>query len=759
MATKLFYTHGEFCASHPWELIVGVLTLMTSMLTLEQHYPRHDEIGFLETERNGADAIVMTLIRCATLLHGYFQLRQLCKVEHHISAIVSLFTIFSFIFTWMITIHFPIEAVDLQDALLIFLFLMDTTRARKLAQFVFNNGSREEVASSIATGVSLLGPSMLLDTIIELLIIGVGGLSGLTKLEPLLYSASLAIAVNYVILMTLFPACLSLILGLSYLTKTVRITVGLELEKFNPVVQRVKLIMCGGLLLVHFNNWNSLKEYLVVKMNCGGLLNTVHGWLLWRTDYLLILIFLLVLLAQFVLFERDQLLTFIMCDRNISESKEVQQSTLKECLRIYISENSATNLTDKEVINLVENKHVQLYQIEKAVGDAERGVKIRRQILGEQKNLSTALQKIPYENYNYQDVLGTCCENVIGYIPVPVGIVGPLRLDGCLIHVPMATTEGCLVASTNRGTRAILETGVTSRVVSDGMTRGPVVRFPSIVEANDCKMWLEKTENFATIKASFDSSSRFARLTKVYGRMAGRYLFIRFVATTGDAMGMNMLSKGTELSLNCLRTYFPSMEIVSLSGNFCTDKKPSAVNWIEGRGKSVVCEAIVPAHTVTTVLKTSASAMVDVNISKNLIGSSIAGSIGGFNSHASNIVTAIFIATGQDPAQNVTSSNCITLMEPWGDDSHDLYISCTMPSIEIGTVGGGTILAAQAACLDLLGVKGSHPENPGKNADKLARIVCASVLAGELSVMAALTAGHIVTSHLKYNRSSTTLNN
>lgn len=110
---------------------------------------------------------------------------------------------------------------------------------------------------------------------------------------------------------------------------------------------------------------------------------------------------------------------------------------------------------------------------------------------------------------------------------------------------------------------------------------------------------------------------------------------------------------------------------------------------IEGRGKSVVCEAVVPARVVTSILKTSAQALVDVNQCKNMVGSAVAGSIGGFNAHAANIVTALYIATGQDPAQNITSSNCITLMELWGDQGDDLYISCTMPSIEIGTVGGG----------------------------------------------------------------------
>ncbi|XP_050400977.1 3-hydroxy-3-methylglutaryl-coenzyme A reductase [Patella vulgata] len=132
----------------------------------------------------------------------------------------------------------------------------------------------------------------------------------------------------------------------------------------------------------------------------------------------------------------------------------------------------------------------------------------------------------------------------------------------------------------------------------------------------------------------------------------------------------------------------------------------------------------------------------------------MAGSIGGFNAHAANIVTAIYIATGQDPAQNVASSNCMTLMEATGDNNENLHITCTMPSIELGTVGGGTVLPPQAACLQMLGVKGASLERPGDNARLLAEIVCSTVMAGELSLMSALAAGHLVKSHLKHNRSS-----
>ncbi|KAJ0067713.1 hypothetical protein NL108_010013, partial [Boleophthalmus pectinirostris] len=357
-------------------------------------------------------------------------------------------------------------------------------------------------------------------------------------------------------------------------------------------------------------------------------------------------------------------------------------------------------LSDAEVMLLVSSKHIPAYKLESALERPERGVSIRRQMISSKLASPTALSSLPYTHYDYSKVMGNCCENVIGYMPVPVGVAGPLHLDGKQYQVPLATTEGCLVASTNRGCRAIaLSGGARSCILGDSMTRGPLVRLPSACQAAEVKAWLESTDGFQVVKEAFDSSSRFARLQKLLVALAGRNLYIRFHSQTGDAMGMNMISKGTEQALSCLQQHFPDLQVVALSGNFCTDKKPAAVNWIEGRGKSAVCEATIPAHVVREVLKTSTQALVEVNINKNLVGSAMAGSIGGFNAHAANLVAAIYIACGQDPAQSVGSSNCITLMEASGPSGDDLYISCTMPSIELGTVGGGTNLPPQQACL------------------------------------------------------------
>lgn len=210
-----------------------------------------------------------------------------------------------------------------------------------------------------------------------------------------------------------------------------------------------------------------------------------------------------------------------------------------------------------------------------------------------------------------------------------------------------------------------------------------------------------------------------------------------------------VISKGSLAVIERLKDHFPNLSLIALSGNMCTDKKAAAVNWIEGRGKSVVIEATIPKEVVRSTLKTSVPAIVDANLNKNLIGSAMASVVGGFNAHAANNVTAVFLATGQDPAQNVESSNCITLMEETPEG--DLWISCTMPSIEVGTVGGGTGLPAQSACLKAIGAKGGGV-NPGDNARQLAHVVAAATMAGELSLMAALASNSLVAAHMAHNR-------
>ncbi|KAK9944438.1 hypothetical protein M0R45_010008 [Rubus argutus] len=407
---------------------------------------------------------------------------------------------------------------------------------------------------------------------------------------------------------------------------------------------------------------------------------------------------------------------------------------------------------DEEIIKAVVAGTIPSYSLESKLGDCKRAASIRREAL--QRITGKSLEGLPLEGFDYESILGQCCEMPVGYITIPVGIAGPLMLDGKEFSVPMATTEGCLVASTNRGCKAInLSGGASSVLLKDGMTRAPVVRFNSVKRAAELKFFMEDPANYETISMVFNKSSRFGRLQTVKCAVAGKNLYMRFCCSTGDAMGMNMVSKGVQNVLDFLQNDFPDMDVIGISGNYCSDKKPAAVNWIEGRGKSVVCEAVIKGDIVTKVLKTNVAALVELNMLKNLTGSAIAGALGGFNAHASNIVSAVYLATGQDPAQNIESSHCITMMEAI-NDGKDLHVSVTMPSIEVGTVGGGTQLASQSACLNLLGVKGANREAPGSNARQLASVVAGSVLAGELSLMSAIAAGQLVKSHMKYNRSN-----
>ncbi|XP_075148361.1 HMG coenzyme A reductase [Haematobia irritans] len=941
MIGRLFRAHGEFCASHPWEVIVALLTVTACMLTVDkQQYftstaasdggggvggggggipnsatssryrPCHgwtQSCDGLEAEYNAADVIVMTIVRCAAVLYCYYQFCSLHKLgSKYILGIAGLFTVFSsFIFTTTIIKFLGSDITDLKDALFFLLLLIDLSNSGTLAQLALAGTNQAEVTQNIARGLELLGPAISLDTIVETLVIGVGTLSGVQRLEVLCTFAVMSVIVNYVVFMTFYPACLSLILDLSRngvdmslvraKAKDSIILKALndEEQKANPVVQRVKIIMTTGLMIVHiysrmvFSNgdYESVDKTLTPQLNMnvnnnrtesGELSDLIIKWLTMSADQIVILILFIALVIKFIFFENredlhDQIrqstvtiavkssqtqhhllplegttakfiaaatlektldaapqqqqqlqqysnalvvnqgedgkttsasstiqssrpriplftieeqntanaftqTEYIAFDSNgdagamvpLSECNQLQKMrsprSLEECLEILNSTDDlggamsgAANLSDEEIINIVNagGQYCPLHKIETIIDDPERGVKIRRQIIsGRAKLPDNRLDSLPYKHFDYKRVMNACCENVLGYVPIPVGYAGPLLLDGAKYYVPMATTEGALVASTNRGCKALSVRGVTSYVEDVGMTRAPCVRFASVARAAEAKRWINNEDNYQRIKAEFDSTSRFGRLKECHIAMDGPQLYIRFVALTGDAMGMNMVSKGAEMALKCIKREFPDMQIISLSGNFCCDKKPAAINWIKGRGKRVVAECIIPAATLRSVLKTEAKTLVECNKLKNMGGSAMAGSIGGNNAHAANMVTAVFLATGQDPAQNVTSSNCSTGMECWGESGEDLYMTCTMPSLEVGTVGGGTGLPGQSACLDMLGVRGANSAHPGENAKKLAQIVCATVMAGELSLMAALVNSDLVKSHMRHNRSS-----
>ena len=413
--------------------------------------------------------------------------------------------------------------------------------------------------------------------------------------------------------------------------------------------------------------------------------------------------------------------------------------------------------SDDEVMMKLQDGTIKFYGLEDAVApDYTRAIRIRREFVkkyvaptahGDEK--IHHVDTLPYEDFDWSRAVGQNCENIIGYTKIPVGLAGPVLMDGVEYPIPMATTEGALVASTHRGARAISQSGgCVTRVLTEGMTRAPVIEVDSIATAFDLKEFCDK--DFALVKQAFESTTRFGKLLNIKVAIAGRKVFIRFRAFTGDAMGMNMVTKGVDAALNLLQTKFPTMKVLALSGNYCTDKKPSAINWVEGRGKSVIAEATVKRSFVEKTLKTTVDALVQLNVDKNLTGSAMAGSLGGFNAQAANVVAAVFLATGQDPAQVVESSTCLTSITKSAEG--DLLIAVTMPSIEVGTIGGGTGLPDQKSMLGLIGCAGSNQAAPGSNASLLARVIACGVLSAELSLMSGLAAGHLLRAHMDLNR-------
>ncbi|WP_273836068.1 hydroxymethylglutaryl-CoA reductase (NADPH) [Halococcus sp. PRR34] len=347
------------------------------------------------------------------------------------------------------------------------------------------------------------------------------------------------------------------------------------------------------------------------------------------------------------------------------------------------------------------------------------------------------------------DAVGTTIENMIGAVEIPLGVAGPLPVAGGAAddehYLPLATTEGALVASVNRGCSILRAAeGANARVTKRSMTRAPVFRVADVVEAEAVVSWVR--ENRDALRNAAEETTSHGELTDVTPYVVGDSVFLRFGYDTKDAMGMNMATIATRAASEVVEAE-TSADLVALSGNLCTDKKPAAINAVEGRGRSVVADVTIPNEVVEDRLHATPDAIAEVNTRKNLVGSAKAGSLG-FNAHAANVVAGVFLATGQDPAQVVEGSNAITTVEARGDE---LYASVSLASLEVGTVGGGTKLPTQAEALSLLGVAGGG-DPPGANADRLAEVIAAGALAGELSLLGALASRNLSSAHEELGR-------
>ena len=334
---------------------------------------------------------------------------------------------------------------------------------------------------------------------------------------------------------------------------------------------------------------------------------------------------------------------------------------------------------------------------------------------------------------------------------VPMRLVGPVNIVGpevfAEVPIPLATFETPLWPSTHRGAKACNQAGgIKAVIVDERMTRSILVEAENAVAAHEAMRILEQHKE--VLQAIIKETSRYARFLDMHLQLVGNLLYIRFEFNTADASGHNMSTLAAERLLDWILIRFPTLKYVSISGNFCSDKKAAAVNGILGRGKNVIAEVLLPGKVCKRFLKTTPEKIVQLNIKKNLIGNIIAGSIRSANAHFANMLLGFYLATGQDAANIIEGSQGLVHAEQRGED---LYFSVTLPNLIVGTVGNGKELDFVQENLRLLGCL--EEREPGLNARRLAIIAASAVLCGELSLLAAQTnPGELMRSHVQLER-------
>jgi hydroxymethylglutaryl-CoA reductase (NADPH) len=328
----------------------------------------------------------------------------------------------------------------------------------------------------------------------------------------------------------------------------------------------------------------------------------------------------------------------------------------------------------------------------------------------------------------------------------PIKIVGELNAD---VSVPMATFETPLWPSTNRGAKiSRLTDGIAVTLLNEKMTRSVVLEGPNAAYAKQVVEAL-RGEHHHALKEVVASTSRFASLDSWHEQIVGKLLYLRFSVKTGDASGHNMTTKAADALIDWILKKYPKLQYVSISANLCMDKKASAINGILGRGKSVIAEMTIPRTVCLRYLRTTPEKVVDLHIKKNLLGSILAGGLRTANAHFANMLLAVYLATGQDAANIIEGSQGIVHAETV---NNDLYFSVALPNLIVGTVGNGKHLPFVQENLARLGCN-QDDVLPGTNARRLALIVAATVLCGELSLLAAQTnRGELTDSHMRLER-------
>ena len=341
-------------------------------------------------------------------------------------------------------------------------------------------------------------------------------------------------------------------------------------------------------------------------------------------------------------------------------------------------------------------------------------------------------------------------ENPVGAAQMPLGVAGPLLINGTdargIFYVPLATTEGALVRSYERGMVALTRAGgVTTRVYLDENRVSPVFLFENIDRAHDFTITLP--DKFEAIRAEAESTTRHGKLHRIECHAIGREVIVNFCYFTGDAQGMNMIVKATEQACKWIMGQCDALHFYVFSG-FSSEKRASGSLRAGGKGKKVAAGALLPKQIVKSYLHVTPESLLKI-WQHTMLGHLQANAIG-YNGQLANGLAAIFIACGQDVANIANAAVGITNFEL--DPNGDLYASVTLPSLTVATVGGGTALGTSRECLEILGCAGSS------KAAKFAEIICATLLAGELSMGAAIASGEFVGAHETYGRNRPQLN-
>jgi hydroxymethylglutaryl-CoA reductase (NADPH) len=404
-------------------------------------------------------------------------------------------------------------------------------------------------------------------------------------------------------------------------------------------------------------------------------------------------------------------------------------------------------MKSEEVLRQLLSGTLSLHQLE-SLQKPEAAAETRRRYL--ELNTGVALSSLNPLPFGADQVLGKNIENLTGSVAIPLGIAGPLLVKGDYAkgsyYVPIATTEGALVASINRGCKLLRQSGgVSVSLKVAGISRAPLFETEDLAAANSLREWALKHES--DLKQQAESTSRHLTWQGMDFQQAGRLVWVRMRFDSSEAMGMNMATIAAQAvaELICKNT---GVALLAVSGNLCVDKKANYQNVVSGRGYSIQAEARIPAGLVREVLNVDHQKVSRVATAKNWYGGALSGSIGA-NAQAANVVAAVFYATGQDGGHIVNSATCFTVVEA---NQEELYVSVSLPSILVGSVGGGTGLTQQKTVIELMTTDIETKSSPSSRSRCLAEILAGAVMAGELSLLGALSADQLTSAHVKLGR-------